>query len=350
MDRQITPDELMANARRSDWMLLASDNIVPAEIINASPGLKGIGTVSRVGLHIDMAAGTAHKLPVVTSDPADLEGEGVSLAVRGGVSLATADLTMGMLISLAYRLIEADRYTRAGHFKQEQTLALMGIGCPGKTVGLIGLGKVARYMVPRIRAFDMHILYTKRIRLPREEEREHGLEWAGLDELLQRSDFICVECDYNPQTHKLIGARELALMKPSAYLINTARGRIVDEPELIRALQNGTIAGAALDVYWNEPPVTYDPHVPVELAQARQRYPGAAQRRGNLGGTRLTGGLGGARYRGHDQWQTRARPVEPGDLSGLRVVSELGAERDRPQYCPSELRYGLQGRGRTSLR
>jgi glyoxylate reductase len=264
-DRQITPEELMANAQRSDWMLLASDNIVPAEIINASPGLKGIGTVSRVGLHIDMAAATARKLPVVTSDPADLEGEGVNLAVRGGVSLATADLTMGMLISLAYRLIEADRYTRAGHFKQEQTLALMGIGCPGKTVGLIGLGKVARYMVPRIRAFDMHILYTKRTRLLREEEREHGLEWAGLDELLQRSDFICVECDYNPQTHKLIGARELALMKPSAYLINTARGRIVEEPELIRALQNGTIAGAALDVYWNEPPVTYDPHVPVEL-------------------------------------------------------------------------------------
>jgi glyoxylate reductase len=144
-------------------------------------------------------------------------------------------------------------------------LALMGIGCPGKTVGLIGLGKVASYMVPRIRAFDMHILYTKRTRLPREEEREHGLEWAGLDELLQRSDFICVECDYNPQTHKLIGAREFALMKPGAYLINTARGRIVDEPELIRALQNRTIAGAALDDYWNEPPVTYDPHVPVEL-------------------------------------------------------------------------------------
>jgi glyoxylate reductase len=264
-DRQITPEELMANAQRSDWMLLASDNIVPAEIINASPGLKGIGTVSRVGLHIDMAAATARKLPVVTSDPADLEGEGVNLAVRGGVSLATADLTMGMLISLAYRLIEADRYTRAGHFKQEQTLALMGIGCPGKTVGLIGLGKVARYMVPRIRAFDMHILYTKRTRLLREEEREHGLEWAGLDELLQRSDFICVECDYNPQTHKLIGAREFALMKPGAYLINTARGRIVDEPELIRALQNRTIAGAALDDYWNEPPVTYDPHVPVEL-------------------------------------------------------------------------------------
>src|SRR5262245_51877747 len=139
----------------------------------------------------------------------------------------------------------------------------MGVGCPGKTVGLIGLGKVARFMVPRIQAFDMKILYTKRIRLSPAEEQALGIEWAtSLDDLLllQRSGFVCVECDYNPQTHKLIGARELSLMKPTAYVINTARGRIVDEPELTRALQNGTIAGAALEVYWNEPPVTYDPH------------------------------------------------------------------------------------------
>jgi phosphoglycerate dehydrogenase-like enzyme len=265
LDRQITADELTANAQRHDWLMLASDNIISAETINGSPVLKGIGTVSRNGLYIDMAAATARKLPVVTSDPAGLEGESASIAVRGGVSLATADLTMGMLLSLAYRLVEADHYTRAGHFKQEQTLALMGIGCPGKTAGLIGLGKVARFLVPRIRAFDMRILYTKRTRLPPAEEREHSVEWAGLDDLLRHSDFVCVACDYNPQSHQLIGARELGLMKPTAYLINTARGRIVDEPELIRALQNGTIAGAALDVYWNEPPVTYDPHVPIEL-------------------------------------------------------------------------------------
>jgi glyoxylate reductase len=142
----------------------------------------------------------------------------------------------------------------------------MGIGCPGKTVGLIGLGKVAQYMVPRLRAFEMKILYTKRTRLSAEQEREQGLEWAPrLDELLGHSDFVCVECDYNPSTHELIGVRELGLMKPTAYFVNTARGRIVDETALIRALQNGTIAGAGLDVFWNEPPATYDPFVPEEL-------------------------------------------------------------------------------------
>lgn len=268
LDRQITPDELAANAKRADWLMLVSDNIITKEIIDDAPGLNGIGTVSTRGLYIDLAAATARKVAVVTSDPADLEGERVSVAVRGGVSLATADLTMGMLIGLAYRMVDADRFTRAGHFKQEQTLALMGVGCPGKTVGLIGFGKVARYMVPRIRAFDMNILYTKRTRLGADEERALGLEWAAsLDDLLQRSDFVCVECDYNPQTHKLIGARELGLMKSTAYLINTARGRIVDEPELICALKTGAIAGAALDVYWNEPPVIYDPQVPLELRQ-----------------------------------------------------------------------------------
>jgi glyoxylate reductase len=266
LDRQITADELAANARRADWLMLVSDNIVTKEIIDGAPGLKGIGTVSTRGLYIDLAAATARKVAVVTSDPAELESESASSAVRGGVSLATADLTMGMLLGLAYRMVEADRFTRAGHFKQEQTLALMGIGCPGKTVGLIGLGKVARFMVPRIRAFDMHILYTKRTRLVPEAENALGIEWAGsLDGLLQRSDFVCIECDYNPETHKLIGAREFGLMKPTAYLINTARGRILDEPALIQALQDGTIAGAALDVYWNEPPVTYDPNVPLEL-------------------------------------------------------------------------------------
>ena len=225
LDRQITEDELTANAKRNDWLFLASDNMVPAAVVSANPALQGIATVSRIGLHIDLAAATARKIPVVTADPADFTRDGISPAVRGGVSLATADLTMGMLVSLAYRLVDADRYTRAGHFKQEQTLALMGIGCPSKTVGLIGLGKVARYMVPRLRAFEMKILYTKRTRLSAEQEREQGLEWApSLDELLGRSDFVCVECDYNPATHKLIGARELGLMKPTAYFIKTARG------------------------------------------------------------------------------------------------------------------------------
>src|SRR5439155_16591996 len=96
-----------------------------------------------------------------------------------------------------------------------------------------------------------------------------GLEWTDLDDLLKRSDFVCVEVDYNESTHEMIGTREFGLMKPTAYLINTARGRIVDEQALIQALQDGTIAGAALDVFYNEPPVVWHPEIPAALREMK---------------------------------------------------------------------------------
>jgi glyoxylate reductase len=259
MDRQISVDELVANAKRSDWLFVLHETNVTAEVIYANPNLQGIGAMASSNPHIDMEAANARKLPVILEDPK---------ATFPGVAPTTADLTMAMLLGLAYRLVEADRYTRCGKFRQEQTLALMGLGCPGKTVGLVGMGKLGEHMAPRIRAFGMRAVYTKRTRLPLKREQELGIEWDPiLDDLIKRSDFVCLACDYNPSTHKLIGKRELGLMKPEAYLINTARGRIVDEPELIRALQEKRIAGAALDVYWNEPPVTQDPWVPDELCQ-----------------------------------------------------------------------------------
>jgi glyoxylate reductase len=266
LDRQINTDELVMNARRSDWLFVLGDTVVPAEVINANPSLKGIGAMAKTGDNIDIAAATARKLPVVVEDPADRHGPGIGIAVRGGVSLATADLTVGMIVALAYRIVEGDRYTRSGHFKQEQTLALMGVGCPEKTVGMVGMGLVGTYMVPALRALRMDVLYTKRNRLSEKEERELGITWvAERDEMIRRSDFLVLACDYNPSTHKMVGEREFKMMKPSAYFVNTARGRLVDESAMIHALQNGTIAGAALDVYWNEPPETHDPFVPDEL-------------------------------------------------------------------------------------
>jgi len=262
MDRQITVDELVANAKRNDWLLVLHETTVNADVIRANPNLKGIGIMAGSKLHIDMEAANACKIPVILLE------RSANGFVRG-----TADLGVAMVLSLAYRLADSDRYTRGGGFRQEQTMAMMGIGCPGKTVGMVGLGKVAAVMVPRLRAFDMHVVYTKRNRLPAEQERELGLEWSpSLDEVIKRSDFFCVLCDYNPSTHKLIGKRELGLLKKDAYLVNVGRGRIVDEPELIRVLQERRIAGAALDVYWNEPywgdpPDAGAPWVPEELCR-----------------------------------------------------------------------------------
>jgi glyoxylate reductase len=259
LERQISVDELIGAAKRSDWLYVLHETSVTAEVINANPNLKGIGCMAAGHSFIDMKAANARKIPVVMGDPAI------------SVIPATGDLTIAMLLGLAYRLVESDRYTRCGKFRQEQTVALMGIGCPGKTVGMVGMGALAQHMVPRLQAFNMHVIYNKPVRLAAAREHELGIEWApSLLDLMRRSDFVCIACRYGPGTHKLIGKREIEQMKADAYLINTGRGRIVDEPELIRALKEKRIAGAALDVYWNEPyrnddPHSHEPWVPDEL-------------------------------------------------------------------------------------
>jgi glyoxylate reductase len=248
-DRNMSEDEWIMAAQRSDYLFVMGGNIVTANVIKANPKLKGVAMVHRrlpQNNSIDLDTARALGVPVVFQYPWQ--------PVYDRIAEATCDLTIAMMLDLAYRMSDADRYTRARRGLQEHTMALMGPGVTGKTVGLLGLGIVARKMVPRLHPFKMHVLYTKRTRLSPAEERELGINWAEQDDILRRSDFVCLEYDYNPSTHKKIGEREFALMKPTAYFINTARGRIVDEPALVRALQNRTIAGAGLDVFWHEPP------------------------------------------------------------------------------------------------
>jgi glyoxylate reductase len=258
--RQISLQETIDGARRADYLLGLHGNFVPAEVITANPNLKGIAFLGGNTVKVDFDAALACKIPVLSSHPED-----AAATYARGVSIATADLTVAMLLALAYRLLDADRYTRADSTFQEQTMALMGVGCFGKTAGLIGLGKVGVLVARRLAGFGMHVLYTKRSRLTLDEEGRLGLQYVTLDELLQQSDYVTVQVSYNATTHKMIGAREFGLMKPSAYFINTARGRIVDEQALIEALQSGTIAGAGLEVFYNEPPTVWDPVVPETL-------------------------------------------------------------------------------------
>ena len=143
---------------------------------------------------------------------------------------------------------------------------LMGLGCTNKTVSLIGLGRVGRYAVPVLKALDMNVLYTKRHRLSPEDEQALGVEWVEkVDDLIARGDYVCMLANFEPANLKMMGAREFALMKPTAYFVNVGRGRLVDEPAMIEALQNGTIAGAGLDVFWYESPVVHDCFIPEEL-------------------------------------------------------------------------------------
>ncbi|MDQ1426486.1 MAG: glyoxylate reductase [Acidimicrobiaceae bacterium] len=260
-DRQVTVDELSEAVRRSDYVFTMHETLIPRRVFEANPDLKGIGC----GGHdyadmIDVAACSEHGVELLFHDPADAE------VARIGNAKATADLTVALLMCLAYRVIEADRHTKAGNFRQEMSLDLMGVGCTGQSVGIIGMGYVARALALRLNALEMDVRYTKRRRLSPQEEAELGITWVEkLDDLVADVDFVAMMANYHPDAVKLMGEKQFSLMKPTAYFVNTGRGRLVDEAALIRALEDGTIAGAGLDVFWNEPPVVHDPDVPIAL-------------------------------------------------------------------------------------
>jgi glyoxylate reductase len=241
--RMISKPELLARSRDCDYIWMLGDTPIDEEVIAANQNLKGIATMALFPNVVDVEAATKRGIPVTV--------------VPHVITKTTCDLTCALVIGLAWRLVEADAFVRAGRFHQEQSTTFLTHELAGKVVGMIGLGEIGAEIVKRLRAFEMEIVYTKRNRLDREREAELGAEWEqNLDDVLRRADFVVLMTTYNKTTHKLIGEREFKLMKPSAFFVNAARGRIVDEPALIEALRDGEIAGAGLDVYWNEPPIS----------------------------------------------------------------------------------------------
>ena len=241
-DRMIGRDALLEGVRDADFLWMLGDTPVDEEVMAAGRRLKGIATMALFPNVVDVEAATRRGLPVTV--------------VPHLITRTTCDLTCALILALFWRVVEADRFVREGWFHQEQSTTFLTHELAGKLVGMVGLGEIGAEIVKRLRAFDMEVIYTKRSRLPETKERELGVAWEpDRDELLRRADLVVLMATYNQTTHKLIGAREFDLMKPSAYFVNTARGRIVDEPALIDALRDGKIAGAGLDVYWQEPPV-----------------------------------------------------------------------------------------------
>src|SRR5262249_48181726 len=219
LDRMISMDEMLGAASRHDYLLALHENFIPAEVLRINPNLKGVGILGGKTGMVDYDVALEMKVPVVSVDK--------ELEPTGGPSRNTADLTVAMLLNLAYRVIEADRYTHAGKFKQNQTMALMGVGCPGKTVGMIGLGAMGEYMTPVFRALGLRVLYNKRSRLSDAREKELGATWVdNMDEVFRSADFLVVACALTPDTVELIKARHF-----------DARGRSVVERDLIDALK-----------------------------------------------------------------------------------------------------------------
>ena len=237
-----TRAELVAAARVSDILFCLLHDTVDESVIAANPKLRVVASMKIEPAGIDLAAATARRIPVTVIPP--IVGE------------ATADLHMGLLIAVARRMLEGDRAVREGIFPGGQSRHFEGAGVFGKTIGLIGGGgRIGRAVAKRAQGFSMRCLYWTPRRKGEADEREWGITYAPLDTLLAESDFVSVHASLTRETVHLVGRREIGLMKPSAFLVNTARGPIVDEKALADALEDGRIAGAGLDVYENEPRV-----------------------------------------------------------------------------------------------
>ena len=168
----------------------------------------------------------------------------------------TADLTWAMILGAARNIVPADRYTRENRFKGWAANMYLGGDVFGKTLGVIGCGEIGAAVARRAIGFNMKTLYFNRNRMSEKKERELNVEYCSLDNLLQESDFVSAHVPLTGQTKYMIGKKQLLMMKPTAYFIHTARGKVVDDTALVEVLKEQKIAGAALDVYENEPELT----------------------------------------------------------------------------------------------
>lgn len=234
----LTKAELVDAVRKADVLFCLLSDVVDADVIAANPALRAIASMTITPADIDVAAATARRIPVTVIPPM--------------VTEPTADLAMALLLAVARRVVEGDALMRSGVFPGAQSAYLEGHDVYGKTLGIVGAGRVGQAVARRARGFGMRLLYADPRRLGA-EEATLGLEWRPLDRLLAEADFVSVHAVYTPATRHLIGAPELAAMKSTAYLVNTSRGPVVDEAALIAALRSRRIAGAALDVYEHEP-------------------------------------------------------------------------------------------------
>ncbi len=209
-------------------------------ILARCPDLKVISNIAVGYNNIDVPACTKRGIKV-TNTPGVLDD-------------TTADLTWALLMASARRIAEGDAYVRRGDWKIAFGVqAFLGQDIHHATLGILGMGRIGQAIARRARGFDMRVAYHNRTRLPQAEERRLGATWVERDRLLAESDFVVVMVPYSPATHHLIGAVEIAKMKPTAILVNTARGGVVDDAALVEALKARRIAGAGLDVFEGEP-------------------------------------------------------------------------------------------------
>ena len=283
-DAGLSADELIVGAKEVEGLLCLLTDTIDARFMAGCPRLKVISNMAVGYNNVDVAEATRRGI-LVTNTP-------------GVLTEATADFTWALLLATARRLAEGDRLVRAGRWEGWGPLQLLGGEVSGKTLGIIGMGRIGQAVARRAAGFGMTILYHNRQPLEGEATQGLNLRYASLEELLTRSDFVSLHAPYNPDTHYLINAERLALLKPSAYFINTSRGPLVDEAALVVALQRGQLAGAGLDVYEREPALSPGLAALENVVLAPHLGSATHQTRGEmarLAATNLVTALGGQR-------------------------------------------------------
>ncbi|MBI2405505.1 D-glycerate dehydrogenase [Candidatus Microgenomates bacterium] len=266
-DRPITLEELIVGVRDADALLCILTDHIDAKVMDQAPNLKVISNYAVGFDNVDVTAATEHGI-VIVNTPSD------------EVSEAVAEFAWTLMLTLSRRVIEGDEFGRKGAYRGWEPDLFLGRNVYGKTLGIVGLGRIGTMVARRANGFNMKVLYNKRERDERAEQ-ELGIQFADLDTLLAESDFVTLHVPLTDETRHMISEPQLSKMKQSAYLVNTARGGIVDEHALVAALKSGKIAGAALDVHENEPEmnpelllmenVILTPHVASATVEVREK-------------------------------------------------------------------------------
>ncbi|KHO63066.1 glyoxylate reductase [Thermoanaerobacter sp. YS13] len=237
-DRMLTKEELLEKVQGKNAVITQLTDKVDKEFFEAAKDVKIVANYAVGFDNIDLEEATIRGV-YITNTPDVLTN-------------ATAELAWALLFATARRVVESDKFMRSGKFQGWAPMLFLGKGVTGKTLGIIGAGRIGQAFAKMAKGFDMKILYTARS--PKKEfEEETGAQYVDLDTLLKESDFVSIHVPLTPETRHLIGEKELKLMKKSAILINTGRGPVVDEKALVKALKNKDIYAAGLDVYEREP-------------------------------------------------------------------------------------------------
>jgi len=239
-DRPWPPEELAQRLQGASGAMATVMDRFDEPLLAKCPGLRVISNIAVGYNNVDVPACTKRGIRV-TNTPGVLDD-------------TTADLTWALLMAAARRIAEADAYVRRGDWKIAFGVQyFLGQDVHHATLGIVGMGRIGQAVARRARGFDMRVIYNNRSRLPEPDEARLGARYVERDELLAQSDFVVVMAPYSPATHHLLGAAEIAKMKPTAILVNSSRGGVVDDAALVAALAEKRIAGAGLDVFEGEP-------------------------------------------------------------------------------------------------